>query len=229
MASQFKPVTFDSGRRRSRSHLPPWVLLLLGGMVVGALGLAIVQERYLPPRLSADASARLRTAFEQADAERTKLKGELAETTQRLAASLAEKKAMREEYAAGNAIVERAREDLSAVIAALPPDPRGGVIEIRAARFGTKAGMLGYDVVLTRERSGGKAMPGVMQHVLTGASARGAEATVALKPVSLSVASQDVVRGSLAMPEGFRPRQVTIQLLDRVGGKLLGMRVILVT
>jgi hypothetical protein len=38
-----------------------------------------------------------------------------------------------------------------------------------------------------------------------------------------------VVRGSLALPEGFRPRQVSIQLLDREGGKLLGMRVLLVT
>jgi hypothetical protein len=37
-----------------------------------------------------------------------------------------------------------------------------------------------------------------------------------------------VVRGSLALPDGFRPRQTTVQVLDRPGGKLLGMRVILV-
>jgi len=37
------------------------------------------------------------------------------------------------------------------------------------------------------------------------------------------------VRGSLPLPQGFRPQQTTIQVLDRVGGKLLGMRVIYVS
>ena len=229
MLGQFKPVAYEPfGRRRSRWHLPPWLVLLLGGIAAGALGLAVVQERYLPPRLTADASTKLRNAFEQADAERQRLKTDLATTSAQLEKSLAEKKAMTEEYASSHAIVERARDDVSAVIAALPPDPRGGVVAVRAGSFTAKAGQLAYNVVLTRERAAGKPMTGVMQLLVTGLSARGAETTVTLKPVALAIGSQEVVRGSLALPEGFRPRQVSIQLLDREGGKLLGMRVLLV-
>ena len=136
MLGQFKPVAYEPfGRRRSRWHLPPWLVLLLGGIAAGALGLAVVQERYLPPRLTADASAKLRSAFEQADAERQRLKTDLATTSAQLEKSLAEKKAMTEEYASSHAIVERARDDVAAVIAALPPDPRGGVVAVRAPKF----------------------------------------------------------------------------------------------
>ena len=204
------------------------MLLLLGGIVTGALGLAIVQERYLPPRLTADASARLRDAFERADAERLRLANELAQATQRLEATLAERKSMGDEFANSHAIIERARDDLAAVIAALPPDPRGGVVEVRAARFTAKGSTLSYNVVLTRERATGKAMAGVMQLLVTGTSARGVETTVALKPVPVSIGSHEVLRGNISMPEGFKPRQTTIQLLDRVAGNFLGMRVLLV-
>ena len=43
MLGQFKPVAYEPfGRRRSRWHLPPWLVLLLGGIAAGALGLAMV-------------------------------------------------------------------------------------------------------------------------------------------------------------------------------------------
>ena len=228
MLGQFKPVVFDPYRqRRSRWHLPPWAWLLLGGVAAGALGLAILQERYLPPRLSADASASLRRSYEQADAERTRLSAELGQTTKQLQAALADKKILSDDLAAARASVERAGDDVAAVIAALPPDPRGGTVEVRAGWFTSKGTTLIYNVVLTRERAAGKRLDGVMQLLATGESARGSETTVTLKPVPVSIGSQDVVRGSLAMPEGFKPRQTTIQLLDRAG-KTLGTRVMLV-
>jgi hypothetical protein len=34
------------------------------------------------------------------------------------------------------------------------------------------------------------------------------------------------VRGSVPLPQGFKPRQTTIHVLDKVGGKLMGLRVI---
>ena len=203
-------------------------MLLLGGIVLGAVGVVVVQERYLPPRLSADASTRLRSEFEQADAQRAKLKSELAENSRRLTAALADKQALTDELAAGRSRIEQLREDVSAVVASLPPDPRGGSVEVRAARFAAKGGMLDYDVVLTRERAAGKPMAAVMQLVVAGESARGNESAVSLKPVALSIGSHQVARGSLPLPEGFKPRQTTVQVLDRTGGKALGMRVLLI-
>jgi hypothetical protein len=88
--------------------------------------------------------------------------------------------------------------------------------------------MLGYDVVLTRERGGGKPIAGVMQLVVEGESARGAKASASLKAVAVSIGSQEIERGSLPLPEGFRPHQTTVQVTDHVSGKSLGMRVMLV-
>jgi hypothetical protein len=82
--------------------------------------------------------------------------------------------------------------------------------------------------VLTRERGGGKPLAGVMQLVVAGESAAGTESSVNLKPVALTIGSHEVVRGSLPLPAGFKPRQTTVQVLDRVANRPLGMRVLLV-
>ena len=227
MFGQSKAVIFEPyGRRRSRRTVPRWLVLLLSGIVVGAGGVVFVQERYLPPRLSADASAQLRSAFEQAERERLRLKGELDGTAKRLQAELDDKRRLADELGASRDSVERLRELASSLVAALPPDPHGGAVEVRAARFTAEGGALAYDVVLTRDRAGSKPLAGVMQLVVSGASGRGADTTAALKPVAISLASFESVRGSVPLPEGFKPRQTTITVLDRVGGKLLGRRVI---
>jgi hypothetical protein len=228
MFGSSKPVVLSYGQRRARKRVPAWLLWLLTGIVLGAGGLWWLQERYLPPRLSALESRELRGAFEQADAERKSLTAQLAATTQRLDASLAANKRQEDELAAPRAAAERLRDDLGAVIAALPPDPRAGVVEVRAARFIVKDGSLAHDVVFTRERDTAKPLPGVMQLSVLGLTARGAESTVALEPVKVSLGAQALVRGQLPLPAGFRPRQVTVQVLDRPGGKPLGMRVMVV-
>ncbi|MES2959103.1 MAG: hypothetical protein V4792_13015 [Pseudomonadota bacterium] len=229
MFGRSKPVVFERyGRRRSRWRLPRWLLLLLAGLAAGAGGVILLQERYLPPRLSAEATRELRSAFEQADAERKQLKTRLDATGQQLDAALAAKKRQDEELAAPRATAQRLRDDMAALIATLPPDPRGGAVEVRAGRFAAQGGVLAYDVVLTRERDTVKPLAGVMQLSVTGLSARGAEATATLKPVDVSLGSQALVRGSLPLPEGFKPRQATVQVLDRAGGKPMGMRVMLV-
>jgi hypothetical protein len=214
MFGRSKPVVFDRyASRRRRWRGPGWLGLLLAGVGAG----------YLPPRLSAGESATLRSSYEQADAERLRLRGELAQTAKRLDAALAERKTMADELSASRQDVERLRSEAAFLVAALPPDPRGGAIQVRAARFTVEGRQLMYDVVLTRERSGGRPLSGVMQFVVAGGGGR--ESTVALKPVAISVASHESLRGGLPLPEGFQPRETTIKLLDRIDGKLLGMRV----
>ena len=226
MLGQSKPIPFDRyGKRRSRWRLPRWLVLLLSGIAVGAGGVVVVQERYLPPRLSASAAASLRSAYEKADAERLRLTSERAETAKRLEAALADKQSLTDELATGRTTAERLRSDVASLVASLPPDPRGGAVEVRSAHFTAQGGKLEYDVVLTRDRPSAKPMSGFMQLVVAGDSAKGSEISVPLKPVALSIGNHEVIRGSLPLPEGFRPKQTTIQVLDRVGGKSLGMRV----
>ena len=229
MFASAKPVPFNPyGRRRSRWRLPRWAVLLLAGTAIGAGAVVYVQERHLPPRLSASESTRLNSDFTQADAERTQLKSRLADTDRRLAAALADKKAAVDELADSRAKAERLHDDLAVAVNALPADPRGGSVEVRAGRFTAQGGAMLYEVVLTRERASAKAVPGVLQLVVAGQSARGVETSVALKPVALSLGSIEVVRGSLPLPDGFKPRQTTVQVLDKPAGRSLGMRVLAV-
>jgi hypothetical protein len=65
-----------------------------------------------------------------------------------------------------------------------------------------------------------------MQLSVLGLTARGAEATVALKPVDLDIGAQALLRGSLPLPDGLKPRQVTVQVLERPGGKQQGLRIL---
>ena len=229
MFASSKPVPFNPyGRRRTRWRLPRWAVLLLAGTAIGAGAVVYVQERHLPPRLSVSESTQLTSAFTQADAERSQLKSSLADTDHRLAAALAEKKALVDELADTRAKAERLRDDLALAVNALPADPRGGSVEVRAGRFTTQGGAMQYELVLTRERASAKALPGVLQLVVAGQSARGVETSVVLKPVALSLGSMAVVRGSLPLPDGFKPRQTTVQVLDKPAGRSLGMRVLAV-
>jgi hypothetical protein len=229
MFGKSKPVVFEPyGRRRSRRLLPNWLALMLIGMALGAGGVVYVQERHLPPRLSAGDSAELRKSFERAESERLRLTDALADTDKRLQAALAEQKSMAGELAGSRKVAEDLRQDVAAVVAALPPDPRGGTVEVRSARLAVEGDALAFHVVLSRERTGGKPLTGVMQFAVAGQSARGTQTTVTLDPVPVSLGSHETVRGSLPLPEGFEPHQATVSVLDRVDGKRLGMRVLYV-
>jgi hypothetical protein len=229
MLGRSKPVVISYSRRRTGPRVPRWLVLLALGVAAGAGGLWLLQERYLPPRLSADASRELRAAFDQADAERNSLRAQLAATTQQLQAAQTTAQRQSQELAAPRAEAQKLREDMAALIEALPADPRGGAVEVRAARFTPQGNALAYDVILTRDgKDAAKPLAGVMQFSVLGLNARGAETTVALKPVDVSIGGHALLRGSLPLPEGVRPRQVTLSVLDGVGGKALGMRVMLV-
>lgn len=228
MFGQARPVVFDPYRRQRRRGRPPkWLVLLLTGITLGAAGVIVVEQRYLPPRLSFEESTELREAFGKAEAERLRLKAELDGTSKRLADALAGEKKRSDELAASRGAVDGLRSSIATLVAALPPDPRGGDIEVRAGRFIASAGQLAYDVVLTRPGAPSRPLDGVMQLVVSGA-AQGRETTVALPPVALKIAGHEVLRGSAKLPDGFMPKQTTVQLLDRTGGRSLGMRVMLV-
>jgi hypothetical protein len=229
MFGRSKPVVLESyGHRRKRGRPPRWLVLLLSGVAVGVAGVLVVQERYLPPRLSANESLKLRLAYDHTEAERTRLQRALSDTEQKLAATATQNKALQDELAGSRARIERLSQDLATTVEALPPDPRGGTVEVRAGKFTVRGGALVYDVVLARDRAGNRPTTGVMQLQVVGSSAKSPQATVALKPVPVSFTSHEVVSGSQPLPDGFKAREATVQVLDRPAGRSLGMRVMLV-
>lgn len=229
MLGTFKPVAFDPYGRRPRRRVPRWLVLLLTGALGGAAAVLFVQEKYLPPRLSHSESTKLKADYAQADADRKRLGDDLAGTRQRLDAALGENKTLADALAGSRKATESLKQDVNSLVAALPPDPRGGTVEVRAGRFGQEGSLLVYDVVVSRPRAGTKPLTGVMQLAATGDSAAGKpETTVNLPSVPMSVLAHETLRGSAKLPEGFRPKTVTISLLDREGGSLLGRRVMYV-
>lgn len=227
MFGQSKPIPFEPyGRRRKGLRIPRWLVLLLTGVAFGAGGVVMVQVRYLPPRLTAAESSSLRRAYDGADTDRTRLQRELAEATQKLQAALAERRTMSDELSASHATEARLRSDLASAVALLPPDPRGGAVEVRAGRFAVKGSALLYDLVLTRDHVGSSPQGGAVQFTVSGDLPAGNGATARPSMLAVSLGSQEVLRGSLALADGMRPRLVTIQVLDRPGGRALGMRVL---
>jgi len=221
------PVVFERhayGRRRSRS-VPRWLLWLLAGIVVGAGGLFYAQEEYLPPRLTAAESQQLQARVGQLDAQRQRLQGALEKATAEAKAAQDGSERLAAELADARQSVERLRADLALFDEVLPPDPRGGAVGVRAAKFANDGGRLAYHVLLTRERKGGKPFAGVMELAVAGDRA-GRNETIDLGPVEVSLAGYQHLRGSLPLPAGFAGRQVTIRVLDRTGGAMQGMRVI---
>lgn len=221
------PVVFERhayGRRRSRS-VPRWLLWLLAGIVVGAGGLFYAQEEYLPPRLTAAESQQLQARVGELDAQRQRLQAALEKATAEAKAAQDGSERLAAELADARQSVERLRADLALFDEVLPPDPRGGSVAVRAAKFANDGGRLAYHVLLTRERKGGKPFAGVMELAVAGDRA-GRNETIDLGPVEVSLAGYQHLRGSLPLPAGFAARQVTIRVLDRTGGAMQGMRVI---
>lgn len=221
------PVVFEPhGYRRRRSwRIPRWLVFLVLGIVIGAGGLLYAQQEYLPQRLSPEESRELQTRLEQVDAERQRLQSALDEATGKAQASEAEGKRLATELATARQSVDRLQKDLALFDDVLPPDPRGGAVEVRAARFANDSGRLAYHVLLTRENRG-KAFRGVIEFVVTGERASGRNDTITLDPVEVTLASYEHARGTIPLPEGFLARQVTIRVLDAPGGRMQGMRVL---
>lgn len=222
-----KPVIFDPyGSRPARRWIPRWLWLLVFGAAVGAGALYYAQQQLLPPRLSAEETTQLRAALDSGEQEHARVAAELEQTRLKLDKALAEQARLASELATSHRDLEMQRKDIEGLLAALPLDPRGGAIEIRAANFQVDRDTLGYDIVFSRGEAQGPPFAGVLQLFVAGTTAGGTETTIELKPAKVEVGHYAIAHGGLPIPAGFVPRQVTIRVLDRAGGKRLGMRVI---
>ena len=189
-------------------------------------GVLYLQAELLPPRLSGPESAALLQRADHSRDEATRALGEVAQLRQQLQAATTARQRSVDEAATHRQAAEALRDDLAALIAVLPPDPRDGAVAVRTGRFSASEGKLDYDLVLTRDKPGGKPLQGVLQLVVAGQAGGGRETAVRLQPVTLSLGAHEVVRGSAPLPPGFTPLRTTIQVLDRPAGRSLGMRVL---
>lgn len=222
------PVVFEPhGYRKRRSYgIPRWLVLLLIGIGIGAGGLLYVQEEYLPARMSPQESQQLLEHVSQLEDERVQLRSSLGEATRKFDESETAAKRLANELAASREQTHKLERDIALFEEVLPPDPRDGAVGVRAARFSNANGKLAYHVLLTRDSKAAKPFRGVMQLIVAGVRASGADATIELDPVVVNLASYEHLQGTMPLPEGFMARQTTIRVLDAPNGRLQGMRVI---
>jgi hypothetical protein len=231
-AGRLRPLRLEPPPRLS---VPRWLLILLLGIGLGAGGLSYVERNVLPPRLSPGESQALQSRATALETERARLQGEIGRSdaeartaaqaaAREIASMRAENEKLSADLAAARESVAPLERDVALFTAILPPDPRGGAVAVRAARFANDAGKLDYHVLLTRDAEDGNAFEGVMELVMTGTRG-GRDATVTLDPVPVSLERHRHLQGELALPPGFDGRQVTVRVLDRAEGRLMGMRV----
>lgn len=193
------------------------------GLVAGSAGIVVAQQRWLPERLSAQESARLRVSVQQLEAERDRLRGELAAAAGERDAVQAEQESLQRERDALKARAAAWDEDLGFLIDVLPADPRDGVVAVRGARALLRDGVLHYGLAMSHE---GRPVDGVLTLTAEGRSRDGRSQRVELAAANLRVAGRHIERGEAALPAGFVPEQVTLRIVERAGGRSLGMRVV---
>jgi hypothetical protein len=220
--STFKPVPF--GQQRRRKGVPRWVWLLLTGIAIGVAGLYYVEQRVLPPRLSLPESLSLRESLDQATKSRDAMAQQLAQATAQMKTAQEERRLATEKMQQALNNVEPLKKDLDLLLKAVPPDPRGNPIAIRAGVFSSAASKLNYHVLFTRDRASDPTFSGVAQLTVAGTKG-GRDTSVNLEPQTLSISGYQHYSGSLPLPDGMVPREVTVKLLKGAGGALVSMRV----
>jgi len=229
MFGRQKPVVFDPyGRRRKKRTVPGWLILLLTGIVIGAGGVVFVQEKYLPPRLSASESTKLQQAYSQAEQERIRLTGELDSTAKQLQTALKDKATLTTQVDNTNKTVESLRGDIANMVSSLPPDPRGGAVQVRAASFVESAGQMSYDLILSRSSRSNSATAANLVFVVAGVTASGTARSINIEPIPVEIGNFESMKGDVKLPEGFNAQQATIQIRERGSNRMLGMRVMYV-
>lgn len=219
----FKPVPYQ--RRRAPRRVPPWLLLLLLGAAFGASSYWYAQESLLPPRLSSAESQMLRSDLAIANSELQKSRAERLQAVDKSTQAEAREKKAQADLATAQKTTERLQKNLAQFVSALPPDPRGGAVGIRAASFSTQARQLSYNLILTQPAKTPDVFRGSIQFVVTGARATAPPVTITLNPLPLELETVQQFAGSVNLPEGLVPREIAVRVLRASNGELVSMRV----
>lgn len=207
----FKPSVYQPGKRSRR--MPRWLFTLLIGMGLGAGGLLFLQANYGPQRLTIEQSEQLRSELSAANLERQRLRVALDETTKERDDSQARHEQAAAELAQERASIQDERSALQMFIDAAPADPRGGEIGVSWAEFRNNAGALQYRVLLMPAKPDMPEFKGNIVLSIAGVQNRRNQ-TIESEPIPVTLGRYSQTQNSLALPEDFRPRIVTIRVLD---------------
>ena len=225
-SNTFKPVPF--GQSRKRGSVPRWLIWSGSGLIAGAIGLYALQEKVLPPRLSTLESNSLRSKAEDATKAMTVAKSELADSVKAMKQAQGDQAKAVDKMNVALVGVDPLMKDIDLFIKALPPDPRGNPIGIRAGNFAAGGGQLTFHVLFVREAKDDSNFSGTMQIVAAGARG-GRDASITLDPQPIAMDQYKHVQGKLALPADFQPREIAIKLRKGQSDAVVSQRVFRMT
>lgn len=217
----FKPYALGAKPAR---RFPRWLAWLLVGGVLGVAIVLFIQNEYLPPRLSAPETRQLTERYNQATLALRQTRAQLEQAQETIASQESQNQALSSQLESARADLQPLEETLAMLKNVLPPDPRGGELQIRAARFYNREGHLDYQVVFTRDAAG-KDFSGDVQFAVEGRYPSGRAGNVTLDPITLQLDDFHNLNGALPLPDGMQARQITVRVLD-AGNRTQAMRVI---
>lgn len=219
----FRPTAYGSSRRRG---IPRWLVLILTGIVLGAGGLLFLQKSYGPTRLTVEQSEQLHYDLNSANLDRQRLQSQLNQHIQELKEANARIQSQEAGLRGLQAEIDKLSSDVALFVATAPEDPRGTSPGIRAVNLNYADGQLDYHILVMQDA--GKAQPFTGEVTLTAAGrySNGRNGNEQLTPFPISLERYTHLQGTVEVPDGFTPREVTIQIRAEGSERVSAMRVI---
>lgn len=222
----FRPTAYGHSRRRG---IPRWLVLLLTGIVLGAGGLLFLQKSYGPTRLTVEQSEQLHYDLNSANMDKQRLQAQLNQHTQELKEATARIEAQDAELQKRQAEIDRISSDIALFTETAPADPRGTSPGIRAVSFNFAEGQLDYHILVMQDADKAQPFSGEVTLTAAGRYSNGRNANETLAPFPISLERYTHLQGTVEVPEGFTPREVTIQIRADGADRVSAMRVIRVS
>lgn len=219
----FRPTAYGSSRRRG---IPRWLVLLVTGIVIGAGGLLFLQKSYGPTRLTVEQSEQLHYDLNSANMDKQRLQTQLNQHAQELKDARARIETQDAELERRQAEIDRLNSDVALFTETAPEDPRGTSPGIRAVSFRYAEGQLDYHILVMQDADKAQPFTGEVTLTAAGRYSNGRGGNVELTPFPVSLERYTHLQGTLEVPEGFTPREVTIQIRAEGSDRVSAMRVI---
>lgn len=219
----FRPTAYGSSRRRG---IPRWLVLMLTGIVLGAGGLLFLQKSYGPTRLTVEQSEQLHYDLNSANMDKQRLQSQLNQHIQELKEANARVQSQDAELKQRQAEIDKLSTDVALFVETAPDDPRRTSPGIRAVSFRFGDGQLDYHILLMQDAGKAEPFKGEITLVAAGRYSNGRNGTEQLTPFSVSLERYSHLQGTVEVPEGFTPREITIQVRAEGSDRVAAMRVI---
>ncbi|NLC36452.1 MAG: hypothetical protein GX772_08425 [Alcaligenaceae bacterium] len=220
----FRPTAYGHSRRRR--GIPRWLVLLLTGIVLGAGGLLFLQKSYGPTRLTVEQSEQLHYDLNSVNMDKQRLQSQLNQHIQELKEAHARIQSQDAELIERQTEIDRLSSDVALFTETAPEDPRGTSPGIRAVSFNFADDQLDYHILVMQDADKAQPFTGEVTLTAAGRYSNGRNANEELAPFPVSLERYTHLQGTVEVPEGFTPREVTIQIRAQGSDRVSAMRVI---